>query len=360
MTFKPCGAIRMSFGLWMHRGDRFARRPVAEPSNRTPASLSCRGLAEVLRGNDWGILLGVGRGKIYALAAIVVLAVSLTAFAMASAKPGYVTFPAERKSQLSVKGSGGFQITIARIDNRVELTASNGSSAAIYVVRPPRMSADQIRATFPGVGRISVRFHALGRVKRWPAFCGGRPSMKRDGVFRGVIRFKGEQGFTRVVTGQARGFVSQSFKETCKGSGHGNSSTSPVYALTERSKSPAGQLVFAALRPIEGSPFAGTSSYFASQSKRKHGMVSLKVASARGNSNAFEIAGSPSQPTSAVVTPPAPFRGTASFKAVPGGFAEWAGTLAVDLPGVGTVQLTAPRFTPELCLGKHCVGRPTQ
>jgi hypothetical protein len=289
-----------------------------------------------------------------------VLFVSLAASATTSAKPGYVTFPAERKSQLTVEGTRGFQITIARIDNRVELTASNGDTAAIYVVHSPRTPIDQIRATFPGVGRISVRLHASGRVKRWPAFCGGRASMKRDGVFRGVIRFKGEQGFTRVVTGHARGFVSQSFKETCKGSGHGNSSTSPVYALTEHSKSPAGRLVFVALKPIEGSPFAGTSSYFASQSKRRHSMVSLKIASARGGSNAFEIGGSPSQPTSAVVTPPAPFSGTASFNAALGGLVEWTGTLAVDLPGEGTVKLTGSRFAPELCLGKHCVGRPTQ
>jgi len=89
-------------------------------------------------------------------------------------------------------------------------------------------------------------------------------------------------------------------------------------------------------------------------------MVSVKVASTSGDSSAFEVAGSPSHPTSAVVAPSAPFSGTASFKAVPGGLAEWTGTLAVDLPGLGIVQLTDPRFSPELCLGKHCVGRPAQ
>lgn len=89
-------------------------------------------------------------------------------------------------------------------------------------------------------------------------------------------------------------------------------------------------------------------------------MVSLKLAASSGDAGAFEIGGSSSQPTSAVVTPPAPFSGTASFNVVPGVLAEWAGTLAVDLPGVGTVQLTGPRFAPELCLGKYCVGRPAQ
>lgn len=89
-------------------------------------------------------------------------------------------------------------------------------------------------------------------------------------------------------------------------------------------------------------------------------MVSIKVASAKGDSSAFEITGSPNRLTSAVVTPPAPFSGTGSFEAASGELAEWDGTLAVDLPGLGTVQLTGSQFTPELCLGKKCVGRPAQ
>lgn len=302
----------------------------------------------------------MGRGKIYAHVAIAVLAGSLAASAMASAKPGYFTFPAERTGRLTVKGTRGFQVTIARIDNRVELTASNGHTAAIYVVHPPRTPASQIRATFAGVGRISVRFHASGRVKRSPAICGGRASMKQGGIFRGVIRFMGEQGFTRISTDHARGFVFQSFKESCKGSSRGNSSTSSAYTLTERAKAPAGWIVFGATRFTDESPFAGSSNYFASQWKRRHGMVSVKVAFASGDSSAFEIAGSPSRPMSAVLTPPSPFNGTASFKAIPSESAEWAGTLEVDLPGLGIVPLTGPGFTPELCLGKHCVGRPAQ
>jgi hypothetical protein len=294
-------------------------------------------------------------------AAILVLVVSLGAPAISPARPGYYTFPAERISQLTIEGTRGFQITVAQINRRVELTASNGDTAAIYIVHPPRTSADQIQATFPGVGRISVRFDASGRVKRWPAFCGGRAPLGRNGVFRGVIRFRGEQGFTHVATGHARGSVYRSFKESCKGkSSHGNSNTKPIYALTANARSSAGRIFFAALKSTEGSPFAGSSNYFASQSQRRHGMVSIKVASAKGGSSAFEITGSPSRLTSAVVTPPAPFSGTGSFEAASGELAEWAGTLAVDLPGLGTVQLTGSQFTPELCLGKKCVGRPVQ
>jgi hypothetical protein len=70
----------------------------------------------------------VGRGKRNSLAGLLVLAVSLMGSANALAKPGYITFPAEREAQLTIKGMQGYGITIARIGNRVELTASTGTN----------------------------------------------------------------------------------------------------------------------------------------------------------------------------------------------------------------------------------------
>lgn len=289
---------------------------------------------------------------------VLVAATTLTASPVASAKPGYVTFPAERESQLTVKGTQGFQITIERIAGRVELTASDGSTSAIYVVHTTETPAEGIKATFPGRGKVSVRFDPSGRTQRWPGVCGGRAPIRQSGVFRGVIRFEGEQGFTRIVIGHARGFAYRSFKESCKGSKQGGSGATPIYSLTERAKSHGQTTVFAATKSTEGSAFAGSSHYFVSQWKRRHGMISIKTAFASTRSDTFAITGSPAQPESATVTPPSPFSGTANFHASPGELAEWKGTLAVDMPGVEPVRLTGPLFRPELCLGQRCVGRP--
>jgi hypothetical protein len=295
------------------------------------------------------------KAKIIALLLAVVTA--LTVSPLAAAKVGDVVFPAERQSQLTVQGARGFQITVTRIAGRVELTASNGRSAAIYIVRPPKAAADVIEATFPGLGEVSVRFHPSGRVRYEPPFCGGRAPTRQAGIFRGEIKFEGEQGFTRIGVGRAGGFVYRSFKESCKGPGQGHSATPPTYSLIERARLEGRTIVFAATKSPDGPPFAGPANYFASQWERRAGMTAIRVASASAGSNTFAIAGSPTQPESATVRPPSPFSGTASFNASPGSRAEWEGTLAVDLPGVGTVQLTGPPFRPELCLGKRCVGR---
>jgi hypothetical protein len=291
------------------------------------------------------------------LGLLLVAVITLTVSPAASAKSGYVNFPSGRESQLTVKGTKGFQVTISRIRGHVELTASNGNSAAIYIVRSVKAPGNRIEARFPGLGRISVRFYPSGRAQREPPFCEGRAPIKRIGVFRGVIRFEGERGFTRIGVERARGFIYRSFKETCKGSDDGNIKTPPTYSLTERARLDGQTTVFIATKFTDGSPFAGLSNYFASQSERQHGMTSVRVASASAGSGAFAIAGSPTQPESATVSPPLPFSGTASFQASPGSPPEWEGTLAVDLPGVDTVQLIGSQFRPELCLGKRCVGR---
>jgi hypothetical protein len=283
----------------------------------------------------------------------------LAASPVASAKPGGLTFPAERFSQLTVRGTQGFQITIKRTANRVELTASNGKASAIYIAHSKKNPVDGIEAVFPGLGKVSVRFHPSGPVRHSPALCGGRAWFRQNGIFRGVIKFEGERRFTRVAMEHARGFVFRSFKETCEG-GNDGSKTTPIYYLAERAKSQGRVTAFTAMKPISQSAFDNSSTYFASQRERRHGMTTIRIAVASTDPDAFALAGPPTQPESATITPPSPFSGTAGFQASLGTLAKWEGTLAVELPGVGSVLLTGPQFRPELCREQRCLGRPHQ
>src|SRR3954452_11665126 len=98
----------MWLGLSGPRG-RWPRQRVSRPEL---ASMSRQArAAEVLRGT-LGYSFAVGRRRNCALSAFLLLVVSLTAPGAAVAKPGYVTFPAERQSQLTVKGARGFEITV--------------------------------------------------------------------------------------------------------------------------------------------------------------------------------------------------------------------------------------------------------
>lgn len=283
---------------------------------------------------------------------VATMAAALAASPIASAKSGYITFPGERSSRLVVPGTQGFKITIERIAGRVELTAGGQEGSAIYVIRSVEGPADRIEATFPGLGRVSVRFHPSGEPHRAAAFCKGRGSIKQAGIFRGTIRFEGEQGFTKVAASHARGHVYRSFKEVCKRSGH--ATDTPGYSLTAIARSPKTEIAFSAFRATD-SVFGDDTLHFVSLTEKRLGMLIARVALTRGQASSFVIEGPSARPDSAAVMPPSPFSGTASFRAS-AGMTEWQGTLAVNLPGAGTVQLTGPSYRSKLCLNKRCLG----
>jgi hypothetical protein len=276
----------------------------------------------------------------------------LAASPIASAKPGYIIFPAERSSRLVVPGTQGFKVTIERIGGRVELTASSQEGSAIYVIRPVERPADRIEATFPGLGRVSVRFQPSGEPHLAAGFCKRRGSIEQSGTFRGTISFEGEQGFTKVAASHARGYVYRSFKEVCKVSGH--ATDTPGYSLTAIARSSRKQIAFNTFRATD-SVFGDDTLHFVSLAEKRLGMLIARVAFARGQASSFVIEGPSARPDSAAVMPPSPFSGTASFRAS-GGMIEWQGTLAVNLPGAGTVQLTGPSYRSKLCLNKRCLG----
>lgn len=299
----------------------------------------------------------MARGSIYALAVAALLVVFLASAGPASAKPGYVTFQGERKSEFTLNGTQGFRIAVERSGHRVGLTASNGHLAATYVVHSPATPDADINARFPGVGLVSTHFEPSGPTSRTPAICGGGPAIREDGVFRGTIEFRGERGFTRVDAGSARGFYFREPKENCKGKSHKSQSSKPGYGLAAGIKVSGGVLAFGASKSPPGSEFAGYTSYFAVEQKHRHGMRSSRYASATSRSGGgFEMSGPANRPEAATISPPVPFSGTATFSSRPDARPEWVGDLAVELPGAGIVRLAGPRFRSQLCFGRHCVG----
>jgi hypothetical protein len=292
-----------------------------------------------------------------------VFAATLMAAPAAVAKPGYFVWPGQQSSELTVKGTQDFKVTIARSPRYVELNASNGDTAAIYIVRAAKGPMDIIEARFPGLGRVSLRFHPRGDAEHESPFfpCKGRGSIKQNGVFRGVIRFRGEEGFTRVAATRASGFLYRSFRQVCKG-GSDSRLTSPLgYSLAARERSPGRLVRFSAFRATEDPFIDGHTHHFAHAQERRDGMRIARVAvTTEVSPSTFAVEGLGAPPRSATVAPPSPFSGTASFDAPSSGPVEWRGTLAVELPGLGVVPLAGPSFEAELCLNKRCSGALTE
>src|ERR1044071_2626586 len=91
--------------------------------------------------------------------------------AFANAKPGYVVLPGSHEVELELKGSNGYAISISRTNHRpVVMFVSRNPGAAIYLAPHARSSGNDIEARFPGVGRVSVRFHPTGAAHKEQGF----------------------------------------------------------------------------------------------------------------------------------------------------------------------------------------------
>jgi hypothetical protein len=283
----------------------------------------------------------------------------LTIPALANAKSGYVVFPGHHEVELNLRGSNGYSIQITKTSRFIEMFANRDSTVAVYVVLHPQTKDDAIDADFPGVGRISVEFHAVGPPHREGGFfppCEGGRTVEQRGYFQGTIRVRGERGYTSADTDRASGKVVTAAKEICKRSVLGPSRPEPEEGKTR---------LFATSGPKHGQSVAlsantvnigsTVTTYFTgSTSERRKGMVIFRETLVRGTAADFSLSDTSNYPSAATVTPPAPFHGSAVFQRNSGGENSWIGPLSVALPGLGRVALAGPRFSAKLCRDSGC------
>ncbi len=290
------------------------------------------------------------------------LACALVAFlavpTLAAAKPGYIVFPGAHQAELHLRGSNGYSVSVSRTGDSIEASASNGRSAVRYLPRPGHPRGDGIDAKLPGVGRISVRFHPIGAARREPGFfppCKGGETIRRTGYFQGVLRLRGERGFTTVHAARARGSVITRTREICRrsifdpGEPQDEANTTQLLALA-RSE---GRAIVFSVSSIDLLTKVFTH-VFASVIERREGMAIFRQAIVGAPKGAFALGDTGDHPASATVAPPEPFHGSAVFQRGQDGENSWTGSLSVILPGAGRVSMAGPRFSAQLCRDDGC------
>jgi hypothetical protein len=287
----------------------------------------------------------------------------LLAPAIAVAKPGYVISPGSRTVELNLKGSRGYSIHIAEVNDRwTELFASSGRSAALYLIRRHTRGSG-IEAEFPGVGRVSMRFAPTGPPRREPGFfsaCDGGATIKQPGYFLGLTRLRGERGYTTVHAIRAPGQVITMERETCRRSIF-NEQSEPeddITQLVAYSRSGGRTVAFSGstvhLTPRSFTSFGGNIT------ERRDQMTIVRYAFASGETSDLAPSDTGPFPLSATVTPPSPFKGSGVFQRVPGGDNSWTGSLRIAVPGVGQVRLAGPSFSARLCRTPGCRRKGSQ
>lgn len=284
------------------------------------------------------------------------LALSATALAGWPASAG-----ADGGQQLLLRtpASNGYSIEVsaegatAFLDVSRPLSAGLAGASSIYIARA-ELSATRMKATFGGLGTVSVRFRPSGKVKRSRPERGCRGPdhfTTRFGVFVGRLDFDGEGGYTAAHLHRAKGRVISPLSLNCDG---------PVFPTPQPRRSRLGGADRRSkLTTLQAGWRVGLSaaSFTALDNRSRHARFFASSSQSQGALAIYRFAFALASPLTfavddalslAGVTPPSPFSGSASFQRDVSGAKSWTGSLAVSFPGAPDVPLTGSQFKAQL------------
>lgn len=273
----------------------------------------------------------------------------------AGAKPGYSVSGPFRYAEAHLRGSHGYRLRIDAFSTNVNVKATKGSASVQYFARHGWLREDRIRARLPGVGWVFLHFHETSRRQEDPADnCKGEGSLVRRGFFTGSVRIHGERAYTRVKSHRVLGKIFREGQEVCRNRPAARASSTAEETLYANGERGQGVLSFSVDKwPPEKGGFNAL--FFGASLVRLRGaMVILNSNSGfTEDTSAFAVA---KPPRSAIVEPPAPFTGSATFTQEGSDTFSWLGDLETELPGIGPVTLAGPSFDANLCIDKKCEG----
>jgi len=279
----------------------------------------------------------------------------------AVAKRGYYATDPSSSMQVQLRGSNGYGFSLSGDGGYVFLSVQ-GHHAAVQYLAHGAAGKGRIKARFGSLGRVALRFHPRGKAhlhEERERSCRGGDSLIQPGVFVGKLDFEGEQGYTAIHASRIKGTVTHTKRQVCKNNGGEEGFPSSLKLTLVNAAADKSGISFNAFR-VESKSKPGLSgiSFNATVVESRPGLsVFRSIQATAADSAAFSVVTSHGQVDEATVTPPAPFSGSATYRrAVAKNSETWAGSLAGDFPGLGTVSLAGPKFCAEGVLLKGCNG----
>lgn len=298
-----------------------------------------------------------------------ILVCTLAAMALpaaTAAKPGYYVSEPFRFASFSVAATHGYRLHVfGYSSDQVGILVEKGSTSANYTVTGT-VTDTLIRGRFGKLGRVSMRLDPRARTKteeNEPG-CKGAAGIAREGRFTGVIRFRGEEGYTTARAESASGFAVRGFRLVCKRrqprNGGKQRKEPPAISLNATSRRSPLAPWFTVYKQEPDSPVRPgdmgfeDAFYMARTGELRPNMAIVRSASVQAAPETFAVSPLGDVPTTASVAPPPPFSGTASYEKAADGTLTWTGDLAVELPGRGRIPLVGSAFTAKLCRDLSC------
>jgi hypothetical protein len=294
---------------------------------------------------------------------------ALLAAPAASAKPGYFVEKPGLQLIASTHATNGYRVSVAnRGGGGVQLTVSKGEGETVYSVRG-NVSSSGLKAHFGPFGRVDLKFAGVPtRTQPKNLFkCRGKNPIHEVGHFTGVLRFRGEQGYTSAAVNRVRGSLKRTFRQVCKSPGPAPKSAPSLASMPPNPNPPE----FTGLAAFSGAEGRVTSLFYfkvsahldesdrvfslafvGAASKETVGRVHVhRKAFVAVGEKAVQVSPLGTEPVTATLHLPPPFTGTASYGQAGDEEPVWSGSLAIALPGPENVALTGEGFTAILCRG---------
>lgn len=253
----------------------------------------------------------------------------------------------ETTFEVPLKGTHGLSVKLEADDDEIELTVRKGSQYAVYTA-PGKVSPAGIAVKFGPFGEFDVDYQPFRTLETHEPGrrCTGEPRTKTEGFLRGVIRFRGEDGYVEVEASRVKGTLILQPQWDCDYRRPGM--TSPAVAskaddeeatLTARARRTRTSFGVIGARRKDERP---STFFFAVSLDTREGVGISRVTFGGDRSTGnFEFDNSRGIAT---VDPPAPFAGSAHYVRRPHGPDTWKGSLTAPLLGLGRVRLAGPGY----------------
>ncbi|HET9198950.1 MAG TPA: hypothetical protein VFN92_11940 [Solirubrobacterales bacterium] len=241
----------------------------------------------------------------------------------------------------------GYKVGVSTFGSAVFLSVWRGGSGrrvqTAYLARGVA-APERLRATFGKFGQVKMRFREA-RNRPWRGqrrTCrGANRFIKRRGVFRGNLRFRGEGGYVSVRIHRAKGAVVTEAPK-CRHRRRGGGFDIPFGSFLSQ---PTSALLAIERHGVAATGFFAVESrrstlFFASREESRGKLAIVRMAVLRRHSPIR----TDEALTSARLSPPAPFHGTGRYRAAADGTTAWSGGLSVNFPGKPRFPLTGPEF----------------
>jgi hypothetical protein len=314
-------------------------------------------------------------------ATVLAATVALIAFALPPGAAAAKTYKqrASVTAELDGTGTNGFRFFLYSADSGFVVFSTSKDVGEAADTSVNYFEASPNHRSDAADGRLKVKIGKLGhfrghfvssstKTQKPSKFCDGEPTTTEEGHFVGSFEFHGERGYTTIDAHHLSGSLTHIGAQTCKfpAEPEGNWSSGQEKAEEKRE---AGEFrllaadskahtVFQARREEAPPEFhLMPTSYEMSVEGSKAGRFSVSYSASifdfgPNAAETFRVPNLAEPLNEAILEPPAPFTGAATFHLDTPKTASWTGDLAVELPGLGTVPLTGQAISAGLCHGR--------